>query len=111
MGQESLDELELNTIDGELLMQRIAGELLMQRIAGELLEIRECLKLSVEQIADKVGIDRNKLLAVEAGKMDLKWSEYLSLLFLFWRNDTIYHQRNGKLDKKKIRVLKYTLVS
>ena len=78
MGQESLVELELNSMNEDLLMERMAGELP---------EIRESLKLSVEQIADKVGIDRNRLLAVEAGNKDLKWSEYLSILFLFWRDD------------------------
>ena len=61
---------------------------LLMNMAAELPAIRDELGLSVEVIADRTGIDKNKLIDVEAGKKNLNWSEYLSILFLFWSNDS-----------------------
>lgn len=76
MGQGALEEL--NKLDRKLVVGRMAAELP---------KIRETLGLSVDQVADKVGMDRDQLYAVETRRRDLTWSEYLSLLFLFWRDD------------------------
>ncbi|MBQ7678146.1 MAG: hypothetical protein IJT32_07925, partial [Lachnospiraceae bacterium] len=41
-----------------------------------------------ESLGAKTGIDENKIRQAEAGESIFKWSEYMSILFVFWNDDT-----------------------
>lgn len=60
---------------------------LVGRMAEELLEIREKLGVSAEVLARKIGMEKADLEQSESGKRSLKWSEYMSILFIIWSND------------------------
>ena len=60
---------------------------LVGRMAEELPEIRERLGISAELLAKKTGMSKEHLEQAEAGESSLKWSEYMSLLFVIWNND------------------------
>lgn len=77
-------------------LQLLDRETLMERMAAELPGIRESLKVSVEDLAEKTGVDAAKLKASENGRRALKWSEYLSIVFVIWNNDI----GRGILDSK-----------
>ena len=62
-------------------------EMLMSRMANELPQIRKALKLEAEEFAGKVGMDVKKLLQIETGEQTMKWSEFMSILFLIWNNE------------------------
>ena len=59
----------------------------MGRLVDELPRLRKELDVKVEDLAEKAGVDKDKLKAVEAGEDKLIWSEYMSILFVFWNND------------------------
>ena len=60
---------------------------LTEHMAAELPEIRKQLKISQEELAEKTGVDAAKIRSAENGKRTLKWSEYMSILFVIWSND------------------------
>ena len=60
---------------------------LVGRMAEELPEIREKLGVTTEVLARKVGMEKADLEQSESGKRSLKWSEYMSILFVIWSND------------------------
>ena len=60
---------------------------LVGRMAEELPDIREKLGVSAELLAKKTGMDKEHLEQAESGEGNLKWSEYMSLLFVIWNND------------------------
>ena len=62
-------------------------DLLMSRLIDELPGIRETLKVSADAMADKAGIDKERFKLIETGKRSLKWSEFMSILFVMWNND------------------------
>lgn len=62
-------------------------EALMERMAAELPDIRESLQVSLTELSDKTGMDEGRLRAAENGKRKLKWSEYMTILFVLWNND------------------------
>jgi len=62
-------------------------DLLMSRLIDELPGIRETLKVSADAMADKTGIDKELFKLIETGKRSLKWSEFMSILFVLWNND------------------------
>lgn len=59
----------------------------MEHFAQELPGIRKTLNVKIEELADKTGMDAEKLKDVEKFRQNLKWSEYMSLLFIIWNND------------------------
>lgn len=69
---------ELNNIDRDTLIEKMTAEI---RTLGEM------FGLSDVDIAEKSGMDERQLSAVIKGETKMKWSEYLALLFLFWRNE------------------------
>jgi len=77
-------------------LKKLDREALMNRMAAELPEIRESLNVTIDALAEKTGIDAAKLKASENGKRALKWSEYLSLVFVIWNNNI----GRGLLDSK-----------
>ncbi len=68
----------LNEIDREALMERLASEL--PWISGE-------MGCSVSGIAERTGLDSDRLSMIVSGKRKMKWSEYLSILFVLWDDD------------------------
>lgn len=68
----------LNEIDRESLMERLASELTL--IGGE-------MGCSVSGIAERTGLDSDRLHMIVSGKRKMKWSEYLSILFVLWDDD------------------------
>ena len=43
--------------------------------------------MTADALAEKTGVDAAKIKAAENGKRSLKWSEYMSILFVIWNND------------------------
>ena len=60
---------------------------LVEKMGAELYEIRMRLDVSQEALAEKTGVDVSKIKNAENGKRALKWSEYMSILFVIWNND------------------------
>ena len=71
-------------------------EALAVRLAEELPDICAQLNVTQEALAEKTGVDEAKIKAAEKGKRLLKWSEYMSILFVIWNNDI----GRGILDSK-----------
>lgn len=69
---------ELNELDRDALKERMLSEL-----PG----ICERLQISEPVLEQKAGISRNKLGEARAGRRRMKWSEYMSILFVLWNND------------------------
>lgn len=82
-----------DALDG---LKSLDREALMGRMAEELPDIRDQLKVTQEALAEKTGVDAAKIKNVEGGKRALKWSEFMSILFVIWNNDI----GKGILDSK-----------
>ena len=50
-------------------------------------QIRGQFHISQEALAEKTGVDTEKIKSAENGKRNLKWSEYMSILFVIWNNE------------------------
>ena len=73
-------------------------EEVMKKMADELPVIRETLNVRREELADKTGIDAERLRDIEHGAQSMVWSEYMSLLFVIWNNDV----GRGILESKSL---------
>lgn len=62
-------------------------EAIMRRFAEEMPGLRKELDVTLADLSEKTGMDEKKLKDVEAGKRTMKWSEFMSILFIFWNND------------------------
>lgn len=60
---------------------------LAEKLARELPEIREELSLPVEKLEEMTGIGAKRIIAIEEGRQEMRWKEYLSFVFVFWSND------------------------
>ena len=69
---------ELNRIDRDALMERMAREL--PHISGE-------MGISPIGIADRCGLDKERVKLLVSGRRKMKWSEYLSILFVLLDDD------------------------
>lgn len=69
-------------------LQELDRELLMRRMAAELPEIRKLLGVSRVSLTSRIEMDPERYKNIEDKKENLNWSEYMSLLFLFWNNET-----------------------
>lgn len=85
--------MTVNALDG---LKSLDREALMEKMAEELPDIRNQLKVTQEALAEKTGVDVAKIKAAESGKRALKWSEFMSILFVIWNNDI----GKGILDSK-----------
>ena len=63
---------------------------LIESMQSELPEMG-VLDLTDERLSDMSGIGMDRLRAAKRGSLGLKWSEYLTLLFIFWKNDRSRH--------------------
>ena len=91
-GQESLSDGERGqgASEDDLMeeFRRLNRMELVGKMAAELPEIRKIVGISDGGVAGKIGMEPKKYKAVEKGLRDLQWPEYMSLLFLFWNNET-----------------------
>ncbi|MCR5788905.1 MAG: hypothetical protein K6G83_03370 [Lachnospiraceae bacterium] len=69
---------ELFLLDREALMEKMAENL--DRISGE-------LNMIPAGIAWRTGLDKERVTLIAAGKRKMKWSEYMSILFMLWDDD------------------------
>ena len=76
--------------------RRLGRMELLGKMAAELPDIRKAVGISETGVAEKIGMEEEKYRAVENGMRDLQWPEYMSLVFLFWNNET----GRGLLDEK-----------
>ncbi|MBP3381705.1 MAG: helix-turn-helix transcriptional regulator [Clostridia bacterium] len=49
--------------------------------------LRTALGLTQEELADKIGVSRGTVIAIETGKRDMTWNTFLSLVLLFTKNE------------------------
>lgn len=77
-------------------LRSLDRESLIEKMAKELPDIRRQLNVTQEALAEKTGVDVAKIKAAESGKRALKWSEFMSILFVIWNNDI----GKGILDSK-----------
>ena len=70
---------ELETIDRDHLVQKLTKKLPV---------IRDRLGLSCEDMERATGIGAGRLTAFEEGRQMPRWSEYLSIVFLLWTNES-----------------------
>lgn len=68
-------------------LNELDRDAVMGRMAEALPVIRKTLKVSLEELADKTGMDADRLTAIEEGTRSMLWSEYMSILFVLWNND------------------------
>ena len=85
--------MSADALDGLKSLDRVA---LIERMAEELPDIRNQLNVTQEALGEKTGVDAAKIKAAESGKRALKWSEFMSILFVIWNNDI----GKGILDNK-----------
>ncbi len=78
---------ELRTLDREKQIQK-----LVQELPG----IRAKFNLSCDDIERATNIGAKRVAAIEEGRQLPKWSEYLSIVFMLWINDSC----RGILDEK-----------
>ena len=67
-------------------LKKLDRDTLISNMIKELPDIRAGLSLSEYDIADKIGMDEQKYRDLEQGNRKMQWSDYMSLLFLFWNN-------------------------
>lgn len=69
---------KLDGMDREALMERMASEL--EWISGELGD-------TTSGLAARTGLDFGRMSLIVSGKRKMKWSEYMSILFVLWDDD------------------------
>ena len=69
---------------------------LIKKLTRTLPEIRENFNLSCEDLERATNIGAKRITAFEEGRQMPKWSEYLSIVFVLWTNES----SRGILDKK-----------
>ena len=61
---------------------------MMDVLKEELPVLRAKARMSQEEVAEKVGISRQTLNAIETGKREMSWTTFLALIALFQNNDS-----------------------
>lgn len=60
---------------------------LIRNMTANLPTLRTALGLTQEELADKIGVSRGTVIAIETGKRDMTWNTFLSLVLLFTKNE------------------------
>jgi DNA-binding XRE family transcriptional regulator len=58
-------------------------------MASNLSTLREKAKLKQDELADRLGLSRQTISAIENGKRDMQWSTFSVLIMFFARNHEI----------------------
>ena len=56
-------------------------------MARELPDIRRMLSLLREDLEEKTNIGTKRIAAIEEGRQEMKWSEFLSVVFILWSDE------------------------
>lgn len=59
---------------------------LVRNMTANLPTLRTALGITQEELADKIGVSRGTVIAIETGKRDMTWNTFLSLVLLFTKN-------------------------
>lgn len=68
-------------------LKALDRETLMERFASELPSICNKMGTTPSVIAWRTGLDDERVRFIISGKRKMKWSEYMSLLFVLWDDD------------------------
>ena len=60
---------------------------LAKLMARELPDIRCRLSLLREDLEEKTNIGTKRIVAIEEGRQEMKWSEFLSVVFILWSDE------------------------
>ena len=60
-------------------------------MASNLSTLREKAKITQDELADKLGLSRQTISAIENGKRDMQWSTFSVLIMFFASNHEIRH--------------------
>ncbi|MBO6127350.1 MAG: hypothetical protein J6P79_00480 [Pseudobutyrivibrio sp.] len=81
----------------DIRISKLNKEKLTEKFTMELPGILEELELSVDKLSTISGISLDKLLEVCNGSRAIMWNEFMSVLFILWRNDrgrTLIEKKN-----------------
>jgi len=59
---------------------------LMQTLARNLSVFRAKLNASQDDLAERLGVTRQTVSAIESGQRDMTWTVFLALILIFFRN-------------------------
>lgn len=72
-------------IEGMLIME-LDKDLLIKNMTDNLPMLRTRLGLSQEELANKIGLSRSTVFAIETNRSKMPWNTFLSLVLLFIKN-------------------------
>ena len=67
-------------------MNKMEQDILVDKFVYELPVIRARVDLTQGEIGEMVGLSRQTYSAIETRKRKMTWSNFMSLLFVFWYN-------------------------
>ena len=67
--------------------KKLDKEKLIQRMTDNLPMLRTRLGLTQEDLANKIGLSRSTVVAIENRKREMTWNTFLSLMLLFIKNE------------------------
>lgn len=62
-------------------------EVLMEKMASRLPQICGELDLTITRFVWRTGFDKERIGQIVSGKRRMKWSEYMSILFVLWDDE------------------------
>ena len=65
-------------------LENLDREQLLENFRAQLPTVRKELGLSPEDMEIRTSIRSKRIKAIEEGRQKLKWSEYLSIVFVLW---------------------------
>ena len=69
-------------------LENLNKEELIGKMVKELPKIRSELDISYDDLERTTGIGAKRIAAFEEGRQVPKWSEYLSIVFVLWTNES-----------------------
>ena len=73
-GDVALEEKDMATTQAEYL----------EKMVKHLPALRAVIRITQRELASKIGITRQSMMAIETGKRPLQWSNYLALVLVFY---------------------------
>ena len=67
---------------------KINKDKLIRNMTDNLPMLRTRLGLTQEELANKIGVSRSAILAIENNQREMTWNTFLSLMLLFTKNET-----------------------
>ena len=71
--------------------QTKAQEAYIEKMVKNLPVLRAAIRITQKELAKKIGITRQSMMAIETGRRPLQWSNYLALVLVF------YHYEDSKI--------------